>query len=66
MNVIFFELKKLKIHMFNFLQATKAKKTQMIFFATLKKLKKNTNVIFCNLEKAFSSLQKSMHVVLAL
>tara|TARA_B100001123_G_C14953471_1_gene884684 strand:+ start:561 stop:719 length:159 start_codon:yes stop_codon:yes gene_type:complete len=51
--------------MFNFLQATKAKKTQMIFFATLKKLKKNTNVIFCNLEKAFSSLQKSMHVVLA-
>ena len=40
MNVIFFELKKLKIHMFNFLQATKAKKTQMNFFATLKKLKK--------------------------
>ena len=65
MNVIFFELKKLKIHMFNFLQATKAKKTQMIFFCNLKKAQKNTNVIFCNLEKAFSSLQKSMHVVLA-
>ena len=40
MNVIFFELKKLKIHMFNFLQATKAKKTQMNFFATLKKAQK--------------------------
>ena len=39
MNLMFFELKKLKMHGFNFLQARKAKK-------------KKTNLIFYKFEKA--------------
>ena len=51
MNLIFYKLKKLKKHEFNFLQAEKTQKTWIQFFESLKS-SKHMNLIFCNLKKA--------------